>query len=101
MESPEVLDVRVIFALADQQHEVTVRVRSGTTVEEAVEASGLVDRYSEIGSAPKYAVFSRIVEANYVLAKGDRIEILRPLVVDPKDSRRKAAQSARRNLLRR
>ncbi len=101
MGSPDLFDVRVIFALADRQHETTVRVRNGTTVEDAVQASGLLQRFREIESAPKYAVFSRVVEANYVLARGDRVEILRPLLVDPKEGRRKAAQSARRDLLRR
>jgi putative ubiquitin-RnfH superfamily antitoxin RatB of RatAB toxin-antitoxin module len=95
MVSPESIQVRVIYALPDRRHQVTLRIREGATVREALRLSGLQQRFSEIAEAPKCAVFSRIVAADYVLRDGDRIEILRPLLVDPKDNRRKAAQSLR------
>lgn len=101
MDSPSLITIRVIYALAERQHQVTLRLLAGTTVEQAVKASGLLRRFAEIGPAPKCAVFSRPTESNYVLREGDRVEILRPLLVDPKDNRRKTAQSARRGLLRR
>lgn len=101
MASPEKIRIRVIYALPDRQRQVSLIVREGATVEEAIRASGLLQRFSEIGDAPKCAIFSRVVEPEYVLRDGDRIEILRPLLVDPKDNRRKAAQSARVGLRRR
>jgi uncharacterized protein len=93
--------VRVIYALAQQQYQVSLRLHRGATVEDAVRASGLSNRFNEITNAPKCAIFSRPVEATYKLRDGDRVEVLRPLLVDPKDNRRKTAQSARRGLLRR
>jgi len=101
MDSPSLITIRVIYALADRQHQVTLRLRAGTTVEQAVATSGLLQRFAEIGPAPKCALFSRPVESSHALRDGDRVEILRPLLVDPKDNRRKTAQSARRGLLRR
>jgi uncharacterized protein len=91
-------EVRVVYALPDQQHQLTLQVPSGSTVEQAVQSSAILQRFVEIGPAPKYAVFGRLVDPTYVLSDGDRVEILRTLLVDPKDSRRRAAQSARRNL---
>ena len=101
MDRPSLINIRVIYALAERQHQVNLRVPVGTTVGQALEVSGLLRRFTEIGSAPKCAVFSRPVESSYALREGDRVEILRPLLVDPKDNRRKTAQSTRRGLLRR
>ena len=101
MVSPDSIQVRVVYALPERQHQVTLRLPRGATVEQALQASGLLRQFAEIGPAPKCAVFSRPVESRYVLREGDRIEILRALLVDPKDNRRKTAQSARRGLLRR
>ena len=101
MGSPSFINIRVIYALADRQHQVGLRLPAGATVEQAVAASGLSQRFAEIGPASKCAVFSRAVESNFVLREGDRVEILRPLLIDPKDNRRKTAQSTRRGLLRR
>lgn len=100
MDKPSLINIRVVYALAERQHQVSLRVPLGTTIQQAVQASGLPRRFEEIGPAPKCAVFSRFVESDYTLREGDRIEILRPLVVDPKDNRRKTAQSTR-GLLRR
>src|SRR3954464_5497264 len=89
MDSRKLITVRVVYALADQQYQVDTRLDEGATVEDAVRSSGLALRFAEIGTAPKCAVFGRAVETTYPLRDGDRIEILRSLVVDPKDNRRK------------
>jgi len=99
MGNPRQIGIRVVYALAEQQHQVTLRLPEGATAELAVRASGFSERFSEIERMPRCAVFGRAVELDYVLRDGDRVEILRPLLVDPKENRRRTAQSARRRLL--
>lgn len=94
---PEQCPISVVYALADRQEIVKLAVASTTTVAEAVQRSGLLQRYPEIAAAPlNCAVYSRIVEPTSVVAAGDRIEILRPLLIDPKENRRQVAAAAKK-----
>lgn len=96
MEPRESLQVRVIYALPDQQISATLQVPSGTTVAEAVTRSKLLERFPEAAARPlACAVFGRAVPLTYELREGDRVEILRPLLIDPKQSRREAAERSR------
>ena len=96
MERHESLRVRVVYALPDQQVSVPLEVPSGTTVTEAVTRSKLLERFPETAERPlTCAVFGRTVPLTYELREGDRIEILRPLLIDPKQSRREAAERSR------
>src|SRR5262245_50021915 len=97
MRAGESIRVRVVYALPDRQSIVDLVVASQTTVEQAVQRSGLMVRFTEIGLQPlKCAIFGRVVNASDTLTEGDRIEILRPLLVDPKESRREAAERSRK-----
>jgi putative ubiquitin-RnfH superfamily antitoxin RatB of RatAB toxin-antitoxin module len=90
--APERIAVSVVYALPDRQVTVDLRVPPGTSVADAVTSSGLVQRFTEIASRPlACAVYGRAVALTYVLRAGDRVEILRPLLIDPKEQRRKAA----------
>jgi uncharacterized protein len=92
----EDLSVRVAYALADRQVVVQLRVPPGTKVTEVVSRSGLLEQFPEIGASPIVcAIYGRVVEETYEVRSDDRIEILRPLQVDPKTSRRQAAARAR------
>lgn len=96
MEKPESLRVRVIYALPDQQATVSLQVSPGTTVADAVTRSKLLQRFPEAAARPlACAVFGRAVPLTYELREGDRVEILRPLLIDPKQSRREAAERSR------
>lgn len=95
MEPPESIQVSAVFALPERQVVVNLVVAKGTTVTQAVEASGLRRRFPQIGDSPSCAVFGRAVTPDYVLRPGDRVEILRPLLVDPKEGRRRAAALGR------
>lgn len=96
MEQSERIHVEVVYALADRQSIVKLAVAAGTTAEVAVEMSGLKRRYPQIASRPLHcAIFGRSVEGSQVLAAGDRVEILRPLLIDPKENRRRTAARAR------
>lgn len=65
----------------------------GATVAEAVRASGLGEAFAGFEPDPAHlGVFSRKVGPEYVLKDGDRLEIYRPLTLDPKEARRRRAQ---------
>lgn len=96
MERLETLQVRVVYALPDQQVSVSLEVPSGTTVADAVARSKLLEKFPEAAERPlACAVFGRAVPLTYQLYDGDRVEILRPLLIDPKQSRREAAERSR------
>lgn len=59
---------------------------------DAVRKSGLLERYPDAARVPlNVAIFGRVVAVEERLRDGDRVEILRPLIVDPKQARRQAA----------
>ena len=90
------LQVTVVYALPEEQYQVRLTVPAGVTVAEAVERSGLLQRFAEIGSRPlQCAVFNRVVRNTDVLRGGERVEILRPLQLDPKEQRRREAARTR------
>lgn len=87
--------VEVVYALPEKQYLYTVSVEEGATVEEAIKASGLLDIRSDIDLARnKVGVFSRPVKLADEVHPGDRIEIYRPLLADPKELRRQRAERA-------
>ena len=84
--------VRVVYALPQRQSIVDVQLSAGATVEEAVARSGLMADFPEVRSGPlNCAIFGRVVALTDAVRDGDRVEILRPLIADPKQSRRQAA----------
>jgi putative ubiquitin-RnfH superfamily antitoxin RatB of RatAB toxin-antitoxin module len=91
------VQITVVYALPDRQSIVQLDVPEGTTVVQAVELSQLASRFPEIGaSALNCAIFGQVVATSHSLHAGDRVEVLRPLLIDPKESRRQAAAQARR-----
>ena len=68
-----------------------VEVFDRASVADAIEASGIVARLVLFEAALSYAIFGQAVERITPLRAGDRIELLRPLVADPKESRRERA----------
>ena len=98
MPADELLRVRVVYALPHRQIVVDVTLEEGATVGEAVAKSQLQQRDPQIASEPlTCAVFGRIVPLSEPLRDGDRVEILRPLLVDPKEQRRQLAARTRKN----
>lgn len=85
--------VEVAYALPERQHLITLAIPAGTTVRDAIERSGLAAACPEIDPATcAVGVFGRVVEDDYAPAAGDRIEIYRPLRMDPKEARRARAR---------
>lgn len=90
------MTVSVAFALPQRQSELAISVPVGTTAIDAVELSGLRMLYPELSALPtKLAIFGRPVPPETVLKPGDRVEWLRPLPNDPKETRRRLAAQGR------
>jgi len=86
------ITVTVVLAMSDGATEVELRLPIGATVSEALARSGLAARHPRIDLArAPVGIFGRRVERERILADGDRIEIYRPLIADPKDARRRRA----------
>lgn len=86
----ELIPICVIYSPSPRQvDQVDLRVAEGSTVADAVAASRLPQRYPEqqLGHLV-VAVWGRLVPLDHAVRAGDRVEILRPLQVDPKESRR-------------
>ena len=87
------MKIEVIYALPERQELVKVDLPEGSTAQQAVEASGLLQKYPdiELGGRNKMGVFAKLVKADAVLRDRDRVEIYRPLIADPKEVRRQKA----------
>jgi len=93
MDNAEKYFIEVIYALPDEQELITLDVDQGTTVEQAVKLSGVLEKYPDIDlSKNKLGIFGKATKADQELRDKDRIEIYRPLIADPKESRRKRAE---------
>ena len=96
MAGDSAIAVEVVYALPDRQDVVSLEVPPGTTVIEAIRRSGIGARHPEVGPVPQaLGIHGRSVTPETVLRAGDRVEIYRPLVADPKQARRRRA--ARKN----
>jgi putative ubiquitin-RnfH superfamily antitoxin RatB of RatAB toxin-antitoxin module len=90
------ITVEVVYALPDEQTLLKQQVVAGATVAEAIEASGILQKYPQIDlAANKLGIFGKLVKADSVLRDRDRIEIYRPLIADPKEVRRKRAEEGK------
>ncbi len=94
MANGETLSVEVAYALLDDQTLLSIQVRQGATVQDAIQQSGILESNPEIDlSRNKVGVFGKLVKLQAELREGDRVEIYRPLIADPKEVRKlRAAQ---------
>lgn len=88
--------VTVVWGEPQRQVERVVQVADGSSLRDAVRASGLVEELGLALDALDLGVFNRPRPADSVAREGDRIEIYRPLTVDPKEARRVRAEVRRR-----
>src|SRR5213083_180981 len=85
-ESMAVLKVEVVYALPEREESARVAVQSGATVRDVLVKSGLLHLVRG-----KVGIFGKVVPEDTPVADGDRVEIYRPLAVDPKEARRARA----------
>lgn len=88
----EMINVEVCYALPEKQALVSVKLAPGATLLQALEASGLLEKYPEIDlKKNKFGVFAKLSKPDAVLRDRDRVEIYRPLIADPKEVRKQRA----------
>lgn len=86
------LAVEVVFATPERQELLDIEVAPGTSVGEAIRQSGIADRFPGVGFEDcAVGIWGRPVERDRVLQYGDRVEIYRPLAMDPREARRQLA----------
>lgn len=93
------MDVEVVYAAVDRQVLLAVQVPAGCSVRSALQLSGIAGEFAELDLAScAVGIFGKVVvDPEHCLVRtGDRIEIYRPLLADPKEVRRlRAAKAAR------
>lgn len=89
---PDQISVEVVYALPNKQEIFSVKLPEGGTARQAVEASGVLQKYPEIDLAKnKLGVFAKLTKPDAALRHRDRVEIYRPLIADPKEVRKQRA----------
>jgi len=92
MDYAEPFTVEVAYALPRRQLILELRVGAGTTAEQAIRASGILEQFPEIDlKSSKVGIFGKPCKLTDTLQNGDRVEIYRPLIADPKEIRKQRA----------
>lgn len=95
MSSSDLIAVQLACAWPERAYIYKARVPRGTTARQLLLQSRVLQRFPQLlGAEPNLGVFGRKIEPEYVLAPGDRVEVLRELANDPKDARRRRAAQA-------
>lgn len=89
--------IEVVYSLPGQQFVVQVEVPEGAVVRDAIERSGLLAAHPEIDLAGvnKVGVWNKLAKLDAAVRDGDRVEIYRPLIADPKEVRRQRAEEGK------
>lgn len=99
MTETTLIQVEVAYALPEKQTILTVEVAEGTSLREAAQLSGIADEFPELNLAEaKLGIFGKASRApdTEAVREGDRIEIYRPLLIDPKQARANRAAKAQK-----
>jgi putative ubiquitin-RnfH superfamily antitoxin RatB of RatAB toxin-antitoxin module len=92
---PELPGIEVVYARPDQQRVVGLPLTDGLTALAAVRASGLLEEFPELDAGSlTLGIWGRPVPPGQGLRAGDRVEVYRPLGLDPREARRAAARAA-------
>ena len=84
------MKIGIAYALPSRQVWLDVDVPEGATIMDAIERSNILKKFPEIDlEQQKVGVFSKISKLDAVLVDGDRVEIYRPIICDPKTVRRR------------
>jgi hypothetical protein len=86
------IPIEIAYALPMQQMILKLQVVEGTTAEQGVIASGILQKFPEIDlTQNKLGIFGKLIKPDTVLREKDRVEIYRPLIADPKEVRKQRA----------
>ncbi len=96
MVTNSLIKVEVAYASIKQQRIIVIEIEAGSSIEEAIQCSGMLTIFNEIDlTKQKVGVFSKLRELTDIVQNGDRIEIYRSLTIDPKEARRAKAKAAK------
>lgn len=96
MENAEKISVEVAYALPDRQVLLALDVAANASIETVIRASGILEQFPEIDLASnKVGVFGKLGKLTDTLHPGDRVEIYRTLIADPKEVRKKRAAAGK------
>jgi putative ubiquitin-RnfH superfamily antitoxin RatB of RatAB toxin-antitoxin module len=91
-DAPLPINIQICYARADRQFLLTRTVAAGSTIQQAIQDSDLIRQAPEIDiSVWRVGIYGKLKTLDTILREHDRIEIYRPLIADPKDSRRRRA----------
>lgn len=92
METLDDISIEVVYAQPEKQVIIPLTINSGTNIKAAIIQSGILELFPEINlDENKVGIFGKITAMDNLLREGDRIEIYRPLIADPKEIRRQRA----------
>ena len=96
MTGKDTIAVEVAYALPHKQALLALEVAAGTTVIAAAQQSGVTEKFEGIDlENARFGIFGSVVAPGQVLKDGDRVEIYRPLIADPKEVRKARAARAK------
>jgi putative ubiquitin-RnfH superfamily antitoxin RatB of RatAB toxin-antitoxin module len=88
----ESIHVEVVYAMPERQDVIGISLPAGSTVGQAIEASGMLAKHPEIDLARnKLGIYAKLAKIDTALRDRDRVEIYRPLIADPKEVRKQRA----------
>ena len=89
----ETVNIQIVYALPDRQELQSLAVPDGSTLLQAIEASGLLPKHGLDAASCKFGIYGKLAKPETVLRDRDRVEVYRPLIADPKEVRKaRAAQ---------
>ncbi|WP_026075822.1 RnfH family protein [Noviherbaspirillum massiliense] len=92
-DAPDMVRVQVSYARPERQILRELRVAPGTRIQDAIRQSGILTEVPDIDlTVARVGIYGKLKPLDTVLRDGDRVEIYRPLVADPKETRRRRAQ---------
>ncbi len=93
MANESTITVEIAYITASYQEVLTIEVQANSTVTDAINKSGILQKCSEIDfSNISVGIFGKVVQKSQILKDLDRVEIYRPLIIDPMHARRKRAE---------
>ena len=94
--SADLITIEVAYALPNKQRIIELMVEPNTQVLDAVKQSGICRIFKDIDlDTAKFGIWNRTAKPTAELEEGDRIEIYRPLIADPKEVRKRRAEKAK------
>ncbi len=95
MVTATLINVEVVYASTTKQSLLALKVPENSSIREVIIASGILQHYPEIDLANlSVGIFSKKTSLDQIVKAGDRIELYRPLIIDPKEARKQRAQKS-------